>query len=331
MVTRLVDYKPGVMKAPTLPGALKRTTDTEAHPPHQHDKAKEKPTIPPATLRAAKLAHKLPASVVARAFSIARRRFELYNPKSNTGRLSDERLREAIERFVLRCRPCVRTQDDWIVVAAHPWPDRHPVRLSVAIVLAGKRILNDERSIGWTHMLDGDWPSVSLPGHPGSLKEQNGLPTVVYLPKPPPALELVKKQIPGNTGIEKPTFVQPPVEDIMAEPDDEYRVWLKSVFLPEDQWEKPVRLGEARAARVRIKSHLDLASSTNLPRHNPSAVAPDLTVAHEATAADMLARMTLDGDDDGLIDPLALLLKPKATDAEAAEDEEHDNEHDEEN
>lgn len=338
MATRLTTYKPGAMKAPTLPAAMRRAAAAQARQP-QRGQQKEL-EIPPATLRAAKLAAQLPASVVAQVFSITRRRFERHNPDINTSKMDDDKLREAVENFALRCRPCTRTQDDWIVVGAYPWPHRHPVRLSVAVILAGKRILNDKRSIGWTHMMYGDWPAVSLPRHPGSLKERNGLPTVVYLPDPPPPLfELVKKEIPANPGIktEKPTFVRPTVEEIMTEQDDEYRRWLKTVSLPESEWEKPEQPNPqpqpepvpaiadepAPAAQDEaVERFLQVAQTIKL-----YAEVPAPTVARKATAADLLASMTLDGDDDGLIDPLALLLKPKSVDAEDSKDEEHDNEH----
>lgn len=90
-----------------------------------------------------------------------------------------------------------------------------------------------------------------------------------------------------------------------------------------------VAQGIGAGTGTRVNRSLKVIKNESKPKwqqqkmqHKP---APPPQTAFKASAAELLARMTLDGDDD-LIDPLALLLKPKSTDAKADEDEEHRNE-----
>lgn len=257
MATRLTNYKKGAMRAANLTQAPRNTP----HVASGH-KSKNLPEIPPVTLRAAKAAHNLPANVIDQAIKITRKRYALYNPSVNVKRLRGAELKSTLEKFLLSRAPDPTLLDDWVVVADDHWPERHPYRLSMAIVLARKSVLNSSRALKWRHVLEGDWPIIPAP-----YKERNGLPTVMYIPDPPPE-NVIQVPIPEKPGINKPSFAIPTLEEIKAEDDEEYCRFLQTVFLPPEQHFIPIRLGE------------------------PPAVTPV--------------------DDDGLIDPLALLLKPAA-------------------
>lgn len=302
MATRLTNYKTGAMTAAKLTQKPKGTSSTAAG-----HKSKDLPEIPPVTLRAAKAAHNLPANVIDQAIRVTRKRYALYNPSVNVKRLRGAELKSTLEKFLLSRAPDTTLKDDWLVVADDYWlQGRHPYRLSIAIVLAGKAVLNSPRALKWRHVLDGDWPTFPTP-----YKEQNGLPTITYIPNPPPPVVVVKP-IPVKPGIKINPTPTPTLADIRAESDPEFCRFLQTVFLPAKQHFEPFGL------------------ETNAPQPQTETVVYEPPTTN--TAADLLARMT-PVDDDGLIDPLALLLKPVApSDTEAADaDLEHDDDYDTEN
>src|SRR5690554_5987441 len=124
MATRLTDYKKGAMRAEKLAHAPKRSTHADPG-----GGSKDLPAIPPVTLRAAKAAHALPASVIAQTIKITRRRYALYNPRVNMRRLKGKKLKAALEKFLISRKPDPDLIDDWVLIDDDYWfQDRHPYR-----------------------------------------------------------------------------------------------------------------------------------------------------------------------------------------------------------
>ena len=258
------------------------------------------PTIPEATLRAARMAASLPPAVIAHAINITKRRHDagircfqslmgMRSPTTPMSNLRGDMLRRAVAEFLTARAPCPKLRDDWLHVY-RPWP-ASSLRLSMSIVLASDAVLRSPRAAAWTHMLDGETPLFPPPD-----KELTGVPVAHA------TLQSARKPIPGNPGTPanekppsppRPPFVPPTREEIESEPDQEYRAWLKLVCLPPEPTAQ-----EPTAAAV--------------PAPAP-APAPDALTADEHAL-----------DEHGFIDPIALLLG--AAPSPANKDDHHDDE-----